>query len=216
MPVMSVHLVQLGAGASVGALRRVPAGAPGLLWADVGAGARFGRGVLPAPVPGRTALLALWEDDAAADAFFASDAAAARTFAPGWSVRLQPLRQTGAIAGLPPLVAAEQPVEDDEPVAVLTYGHTRYRTLKPFLQANQRATADALDNPALLAATGLARPPRMVGTFSLWRTAREMKDYAYAQAGHPHAMRENVARTFHHEQLFARFRPYGGSGGVWA
>jgi hypothetical protein len=215
--VASLHLVDLRPVQAVGALRAVPdpAAIDGLRWADVGAGARFGRGVLPAPEPGRTALLALWEDDGAADRFFASEHPVAGTFRAGWSVRLEPLRQTGTIAGMPPLVASEQPVDDAEPVAVLTYGHTKYRTLKPFLQANQGATVDAIDSPALLAGTGLARPPRMVGTFSLWRTAAEMKAYAYTRGGgHVNAMREHAQRDFHQEALFARFRPYR-SAGQW-
>jgi hypothetical protein len=213
----SVHLVDLGPAAALRALRAVPRPeqVEGLRWADVGAGARFGRSVLPAPAPGRTGLVALWEDDGALDRFLAGEHPAARTFAGGWSVRLQPLRQTGTIAGMPPLVESEQPIEDDEPVAVLTYGHTKYRTLKPFLQANQGATVDAIDSPALLAATGLARPPRMVGTFSLWRTAAEMKDYAYrAAGGHTAAMRDHARIGFQQEALFARFRPYA-STGAW-
>jgi hypothetical protein len=215
--VATVHLVQLSPAASIRALRSVPSPGRigGLRWAEVGAGAHFGRGVLPPPAPGRVALLALWEDDAAIDRFFAGEHPVAETFRPGWSVRLEPLRQTGRIAGMPRLVDDEQPVDDTEPVAVLTYGHTKYRTLKPFLQANQGATVDALDSPALLAATGLARPPRMVGTFSLWRTAAEMKDYAYRRGGgHSGAMLDHAHIGFHHEALFARFRPYA-SAGAW-
>jgi hypothetical protein len=215
--VATMHLAQLRPAAAVRALRAVPqpTAVDGLRWADIGAGANFGRGVLPAPALGRTALLALWDDDAAIDAFFAGQHPVAETFRSGWSVRMEPLRQTGTIAGMPQLVDAEQPVDDAEPVAVLTYGHTRYRTLKPFLQSNQGATIGALDSPALLAATGLARPPRMVGTFSLWRTAAEMKEYAYRQAGgHAGAMRDHARVNFHHEALFARFRPYR-SAGLW-
>lgn len=215
--VATVHLVQLAPAGSIRALRSVPSPrrVAGLQWADVGAGAHFGRGLLPPPAPGRVALLAVWDDDAAIDRFFAGEDPVAQTFRPGWSVRLEPLRQTGTIAGMPPLVGEEQPVDDAEPVAVLTYGHTKYRTLKPFLQANRGATVDALDSPALLAATGLARPPRMVGTFSLWRTAAEMKDYAYRRdGGHSGAMLDHARIGFHQEALFARFRPYA-SAGAW-
>jgi hypothetical protein len=214
--VMSVHLVDLGPRAALGALRTVPAAGSvgGLRWADVASGARFSRGVLPAPRPNRVALLALWDDDAALDGFLASEHPVADSFRPGWSVRMEPLRQTGQIAGMPRLVDAEQPVDEGEPVAVLTYGHTKFRTLKPFMQANRAASVDALDSPALLAATGLARPPRLVATFSLWRTAAEMKHYAYRQAGHVGAMRDHASIDFHQEALFARFRPYR-SAGAW-
>jgi hypothetical protein len=214
--IATVHLIDLAPLTAVKAMRAVPSPADvdGLLWADVGAGARFSRSLLPAPSPGRTGLLAVWEDDDAIDRFEAGGHPVAERFREGWSVRLQPLRQTGEIAGMPRLVEATQPVADDEPVAVLTYGHTRYRTLKPFLQANRGASVDALDSPAMLAATGLARPPSLVATFSLWRTCAEMQDYAYRQAGHTGAMRDHDRVGFHHESLFARFRPYRSSG-LW-
>src|SRR5260370_7586 len=77
------------------------------------------------------------------------------------------------------------------------------------------ARAAGLAGRALRAAPGLARPPRMVGTFSLWRTPAEMKDYAYRQGGgHSRAMIDHARIGFHQEALFARFRPYR-SAGAW-
>jgi hypothetical protein len=66
----------------------------------------------------------------------------------------------------------------------------------------------------LLAATALARPPRLVATFSLWRTAASMRAYAYGETGEAHrdASRAHGARPFHHESAFVRFRPYAALG----
>jgi hypothetical protein len=48
--------------------------------------------VLPSPAPGRFALVALWDDDAALDAWLSGSP----RLAGDWHVRLEPLRATGA------------------------------------------------------------------------------------------------------------------------
>jgi hypothetical protein len=102
-------------------------------------------------------------------------------------------------------------------VLALTLGRLRLRRGLAFLRASARAEGDAVAHPALLAAIGLARPPGLVATFSLWRSLAEMRSYAYGSrgAGHPQAISGHAAKPFHHESAFIRFRPYG-SAGSWA
>lgn len=209
--IASVHLADLSPRAGVRALRAQPRvdAVAGLRYADLMLGAPLSSSVLPTPAPGRVGLFGVWDDDAALDRWEAT-APLARILAGGWRVRLQPLRvTTNGWTGMPALVGAEQPVADDEPVAVLTYGRLDLRAAHHFLRSSAKAEGEALKHPALLASTGLARPPRLVATFSVWRTAAEMRDYAYRGGGHTGAMREMERRHFHHEWLFARFRPYG-------
>lgn len=212
--IASVHLADLSPRAGVRALRAQPrAGATaGLRYADLMLGAPLSSSLLPTPAPGRFGLFGVWDDDAALDRWEAT-APLACTLAAGWSVRLQPLRTTtNGWTGMPALVGAEQPVDAEEPVAVLTYGRLNLRATHHFLRSSAKAEGEALERPALLASTGLARPPRLVATFSLWRTAAEMREYAYRRGGHTGAMREMERRRFHREWLFARFRPYGARG----
>jgi hypothetical protein len=213
--IASLHLADLSPRDAAGALREQPrpGRTAGLHYADLLVAAALGPSLLPKPAPGRFGLLAIWDDDAALDAFAAGHPLA-RRLAGGWHARLEPLRATGAWTGMPALVAAEQPVDDDEPVAVLTYGRLRPRAALPFLRSSARAEGRALADPALLAGTGLARPPRTVATFSLWRSATEMRDYAYRHGEHVDAMRAMREHRFHSESLFARFRPYA-SRGAW-
>jgi hypothetical protein len=103
-------------------------------------------------------------------------------------------------------------VRDDEPVAVLTYGRLKAHRTLPFLHASARAETSALMRPELISATGLTRPPRVVATFSLWRTAAGMRDFAYEGAGHSAALDATRRRDFHHESVFLRFRPYAATG----
>jgi hypothetical protein len=97
---------------------------------------------------------------------------------------------------------------------VLTLGRVRVCRLLPFLRASARAEGAAVANPEMLAGTALARPPRLVCTFSLWRTAQAMRDYAQGDpgAGHPRAVAEHLRAPFHHESVFVRLRPYASSG----
>jgi hypothetical protein len=215
--IASIHLADIGAQETPGVLRRRlhPDVVPGLRYAVSTFAVPLGGGLLPRPQLGRVGLIAAWEDDAALDRFLESHPLA-RQLRGGWHVRLEPLRVSGAWAGLRGLPTRERPVEDGEPVAVLTLGQLRLRRTAAFLQASSRAESLAVSDPAVLEATGLARPPRLVATFSLWRTAAAMRAYAYGETGEGHrgAIRAHAARSFHHESAFLRFRPYAAQG-VW-
>ena len=215
--IVSVHIADLGGPRrTLGALRHRPdpASTPGLSYAETTITAPLGATPVPVPRGSRAALIAAWEDDGALDAFNRDHPVAAR-FADGWHVRLEPLRVSGAWPEMPGLPERELTVEDDEPVAVLTLGRLRLSRLVPFLRAGAPAESDVVAEPELLAATGLARPPHLVSTFSLWRSAAAMRDYAYRERGtHRAAVRADRARPFHHRSAFIRFRPYL-SQGTW-
>lgn len=215
--IVSVHIAHTGATKVPGVLRGRPnpARVPGLRYAETAVTAPLGPGLLPTPDPGGIGLIASWEDDASLDAFEAGHPLAER-FADGWRARLRPLRVFGTwpeMAGLP---ERELPVSEDEPVAVLTLGKLRLTRVVPFLRASAAAEGEALGAPGMLATIGLARPPRFVATFSLWRSNAEMRTYATHQGGaHPAATRAHAQRPFHHQSAFIRFRPYASSGS-WA
>jgi hypothetical protein len=214
--VVSVHIAKVGVRNVPGALRGRPAPrqVPGLRYAETTITAPLGASLLPTPSPGGAGLVAAWDDDASLDAFEAGHPLA-RRFAGGWRVRLQPLRLSGSWPQMPGLPERELPVEDDEPVAVLTLGRLRLLRAVPFLRASAEAEGEVLSAPGMLASIGLARPPRLVATFSLWRSAAQMREYAQRQGGaHPAATRAHHEQPFHHQSAFIRFRPYA-SGGDW-
>jgi hypothetical protein len=188
---------------------------PGMTYAEPAFTAPLG-GRLPRPAPGRIALIAAWEDDAALDRFLAGHPFAERlALAGGWHARLEPRRCFGTWSALPGLPTAELAVDDEEPVAALTLGRLRILRTRSFLKSGAPAERDAVRNPALLASTGLARlaRPRLVSTFSIWRSAAAMRDYAFDRDGpHQAAVRADRARPFHHESAFIRFRPYASQG----
>jgi hypothetical protein len=211
MSILSVHLADVGARSVPGTVRQrlTPAGVPGLRYAQLAAGAPLSSDLLPRPKLGRVGLIASWDDDQALDAFLETHPLAQR-FAGGFHVRLEPLRVVGSWSGLPDLPVDEKPIADDEPVAVLTLGRLRLNRAAAFLRANAPASGEAAASDAVILATGLARPPRFVATFSLWRNTPEMRAVVVGpdKLGHRDAMKAHAARSFHHESAFVRFRPY--------
>jgi hypothetical protein len=213
--IASLHIADVGPRAALRLLgaRPDPTETPGLRYAEITLAAPLGGSLLPRPKLGRLGLIAAWRDDEALDDFLARHPLAAR-LTDGWHVRLQPTRVSGTWSALGDLPDDEEPMADDEPAAVLTLGRLRLAHTIRFLRTSAAAEALAIGNPALLASTGLARPPGLVATFSLWRTTAAMRAYAYGHTdpGHLAAIQAHTTRPFHHESAFIRFRPYAAHG----
>lgn len=213
--IVSVHLADVSKRAALRLTRTRldPSRVPGLRYAEIMTAAPLSGRLLPRPKLGRVGLIAGWDDEAAAEAFLATHPLAEQ-LAHGWHVRLQPTRVFGRWPQLPGLPATEQPMDGAEPAAVLTLGRLRLSQGLRFLRASAAAEGLAVRDPAVLASTGLARPPGLVATFSLWRCTSAMRAYAHGDSGPGHlaAIRAHAARPFHHESAFLRFRPYAATG----
>jgi hypothetical protein len=103
----------------------------------------------PEPSFGTVALIAAWEDEAALDRFASHPLA--EELAGGWHARMQPLRVFGRWPGLSGLPERPLPVDDEEPVAVITLGRFRPSRFRPFLRASAPAERDAIAAPGLMA-----------------------------------------------------------------
>jgi hypothetical protein len=165
----------------------------------------------------RWALFAVWEEEAALDAFLATSPVVGRWDELGeeaWHVRLDPVRARGAWGGSNPLgEPATTPC--DGPVAILTRATIRPARLLRFYRAILPPAADLAGRPGLLASGGLGEwPVARQATFSMWRSLEDARDYAYARPGHREVVTRTRAEGWYSEELFARFRPYG-SAGTW-
>ncbi|HEX7278189.1 MAG TPA: hypothetical protein VF255_01070 [Solirubrobacterales bacterium] len=165
----------------------------------------------PAPELGTVALFAAWDEEGALDRFASHPLA--EELASGWQARMQPLRVFGSWPGLSGLPERPLPVDDEEPVAVITLGRVKPWRARPFLRAAAPAERAAVAAPGLLASTGFGRLPNLVSTFSLWNSAAEMRAYAQGQDGsHRAAMAKDREHPFHRHSAFIRFRPYATRG----
>jgi hypothetical protein len=169
----------------------------------------------------RWALFAVWEQEAALDAFLA-----ASPVARGWherdaevyDVRLTPLRAHGAWSGnrLFANVTVAAPAAPGEPIAILTRAAVRPSRLVAFSRAIAPPAADLHGRPGLLASVGMGEwPIARQATFSLWESLGAVQDYAYGRPDHRDVVRRTRAEGWYSEELFARFAPYGSSG-TWS
>jgi hypothetical protein len=213
--IVSVHLADVGRlRAQRVLLRGLDASkVAGMTYAEAVFAARLGNRV-PRPHPGRIGLIAAWDDDAALDRFLAGHSFAEQ-LAGGWHARLEPLHRFGSWAGLDDLPMNDSPAADDEPVAALTLGRLKISRTRAFLKSARPTERDAVANPAVAAVTGFGRftPPRLVSTFTIWRSLAAMREYAFGQDGsHQAAVKVDRAKPFHRESAFIRFRPYASQG----
>jgi hypothetical protein len=206
--IVSVDIAEVGLRQGLRILARPPR-------VDQIAGLRYAETVFTAPLGARrpepsfgtVALIAAWEDDAALDRFASHPLA--QELATGWQARMEPLRVFGGWPGLAGLPERPLPVDDEEPVVVLTLGRLKPWRVRPFLRASAPAERDVLAEPDLLASTAFARLPNLVATFSLWRTAAGMRAYATRRDGsHRVAVAKDREHPFHRHSAFIRFRPY--------
>jgi heme-degrading monooxygenase HmoA len=180
----------------------------------------------------RWALFAVWDDEAALDAFLRASPIAGRwdeLAREQWHVRLQTLRSHGAWGGSDPLAATTAPgppatgrAPDSPatgratgPVAILTRAAIRPRRMLRFYRAIEPPAAQLGRSPGLLASVGAGELPiGRQATFSLWRSLADAQDYAYRSRAHSEVVRRTRAEDWYSEELFARFRPHG-STGTW-
>ncbi|HUH81405.1 MAG TPA: hypothetical protein VLZ06_08775 [Solirubrobacteraceae bacterium] len=189
-------------------LKGRPGRVPGLVAGEIVLVSPLTERLLPRPDRHRVAAFAFWTDEEALERF-QEEHEVGTVLAAGWQMRMQPTRIFGSWSGLEALEGRTVPMDTDEPAAALTLGRLRPSQVVRFLKASARAERDALAGGALLASSGLARPPRLVATFSVWRDLAAMRDFVNGTGagGHQRAVRSHAARPFHSESAFVRLRP---------
>jgi hypothetical protein len=209
--VASFHLVRHGH--AVTAMRRLATDRPhrpdGLVFrrllgtgrgADTGPGADWRR----------TAVFAVWADEAALDAHLRA-VTGRRGVTERYDVRLRRVGGHGSWRGVD-VLADLAPGSDAGPIAVLTRADVRARAWRPFRAAGPPVSVELGAAEGLLAAVGVGElPVGRLGTFSVWSGLAAMRSFS-ASSAHRDVVRRTRAERWYGEELFARFEPYGSSG----
>jgi hypothetical protein len=156
------------------------------------------------------ALLATWDDAARADAFERGP------LHRGWDrraherldVRLTPISSRGRWSRREPFgdPRPARPHDAGRPVAAVTRARIRPRKTATFWRAVPPVSADLNATPGLLLALGIGEAPvGLQGTFSLWRSAADLVEFAHRRAAHADAVRRTPRENWYAEELFARF-----------
>lgn len=162
----------------------------------------------------RTAVFAVWDDEASLDHFLRSHPVAQRwrRAQECWHVRLRGLGGHGAWRGFEPLAGLE-PGTPTGPVAIVTRADVRRRAWGRFRSAAKLVDAELHRADGLIAVVGIGEAPiGRLATFSLWESVDAARAFAYAMPDHVEVVRRTRNEDWYAEELFARFQPFGSSG----
>ena len=192
---------------------------PGLAVSSLFFTARFDSLTGGTPTPLKWGLLCGWERPEARDEFLSKPARLApfvREAREAWSVSLDTVRVvSGEWHGWQPSLAEAEPLDRDEPVAVLTYGRVRPRYIPAFQWNNRKVVREMNANPGNVMAIGLGEDAWVRATFSIWRSKGDVVRFAYEPGGvHDPIQRRSLEAGWGGDYFFARFRPVA-STGTW-
>jgi hypothetical protein len=167
----------------------------------------------------RSALFAVWDDDAALAAFedgwFADRAARVRTSGGEvYGVRLALLSGHGRWGGRDVLtdLRRPQPLDADGPVAVLTRATVRPSRWHRFRASRPPVSEELAGAGGLRAAVSIGEAPvGLQATFSIWSDVGAVVAFARSPE-HRAVVRRTREEDWYGEELFARFAPLGATG----
>lgn len=164
----------------------------------------------------RTALFLTWRDEDALHNFLREHAVAeqmseAKEY---WHVKLRSAGGMGSWKGhaIPEMLERGS---DRGRIAVITRAHVHMRSWRVFGKAGVPVDCSLKTASGLLGVVGVGEAPiGMLGTFSLWRSLNDMKQWAFESPQHQEVMRRTRDEGWYGEEMFARFEPYD-STGTW-
>ena len=167
------------------------------------------------------AVLTTWENQTDCDAFYRN------SFTIKWfnffgaescTILLKPLSSHGLWSKKEPFKADEVKTNHTGKIAVITRAAIHFNKLKEFRQNTKRAANAMRTAPGFILSAGIGENPFFdQATFSIWKNAESIKNYAYKTFDHADVIKLTRERKWYKEELFARFQiinAYGALNGV--
>lgn len=124
-------------------------------------------------------------------------------------IAMTPLSSTGHWSRHQPFGSAPPAREgapDAGPIASITRARIKWGQLRSFWHAVPDVASALPAHPGLIWSTGIGEAPiGLQGTFSLWRDAAAMRDFAYGSRAHRRVIAQTRQTGWFAEELFARF-----------
>ena len=119
---------------------------------------------------------------------------------------LSPLSSHGLWAKKNPFNFIAPLSNPDAQIAALTRARIKWNKNFIFWKTVPPVVIDLHSNPGLHAAIGIGEAPiGLQGTFSLWKSASALRDFAYKGKAHQVAIAQTQSIGWYSEELFARF-----------
>ena len=119
---------------------------------------------------------------------------------------LSPLSSHGLWAKTNPFDFTEPLSNPDAQIAAITRARIKWNKNFIFWKSVPPVVIDLHSNPGLIAAIGIGEAPiGLQGTFSLWKSASALRDFAYKGEAHQVAIAQTQSIGWYSEELFARF-----------
>ena len=182
----------------------------------LGSGAKNGFSSIPNF--GTYVLFCVWETERHANAFFEFDpffSAYKNRSSEQLTAYLHSAEAHGSWDGLQPF-EQNALLDPNQPIVVLTRARIRFRKLLSFW-SKVSSVSHSLDGyDGLVLSIGIGEWPLIQqATISIWKTHKEMMDYAYQNPKHREVVKLTRQLNWYKEEMFARFVPYKFTGS-WA
>ena len=192
----------------MGSQRRAVRSLPGLQFAKLmgtGSGETF---TMRDADPTHWALLTTWVDEDHARAFEESgvfdtwNAASDERL----GITMRPLVTRGKWSGRDPFAVPDTKA-DPGPIAAITRARIKVSMWPKFWSSVPPVSLDLRSDPGVLFTLGIGEAPvGLQGTFSIWRDAKAISDFAYRRPAHAEVVRKTHDLDWYAEEMFTRFQ----------
>jgi len=192
----------------MGSQRRAVRSLPGLQFAKLmgtGSGETF---TMRDADPKHWALLTTWTDGEQARSFDASRVARSwnRSADEHLTVTMQPLVSRGKWSGLEPFAVPDTKAAPG-PIAAITRARIKPSMWTKFWSSVPPVSLDLRNDPGVVFTLGIGEAPvGLQGTFSIWRDAKAISDFAYRRPAHAEVVRRTHELNWYAEEMFTRFQ----------